>query len=237
MSVTSRMSLAGRAKGPPSITYRLEAAWALALAATLVVWSSTGESTTAPEVATTGSVIGPRVAPLGGKPRHRDEADQNTTMIRSAVGGDLCISVRLMGQWTVERDGQRLHAIHVEDGADIQMIVLTDTDLAPSPETLTQRAASSLQDEYERLLGKPAQVVTLERVPTSPATRWTATWVDSNFPNEDRDLSLEVFIFEPLPNRVVEMTVSGGSERRDTIVQGALETLTIELAQAHRTCP
>jgi hypothetical protein len=232
MPVTSRLSLAGRAECPPSTSCRLKPATVLAFAATLVVWSSAVESTTAPDVATTGSVIGPRAAPLGGKFQRRDETDQNTTLIRSAVGGDLCISVRLMGQWTVEHDGEWLRAIDVEDEAELQIIVLNDADLAPGPETLTERASASLQDEYERLLGKPAQVVTLERVPASSATRWTATWVDSNFASEDRELSLEAFIFEPVANRVVEMTVSGGSERRGTIVQRALETFTIEPAQA-----
>jgi hypothetical protein len=237
MSVTSLMSREGRAKGPPSMTRRLHSSSAVAFAATLLVWSQGAESTTAPDIETTGSVIGPRVTPLGGKSQHRDESNENTTMIRSALGGDLCISVRLTGRWTVERDGQRLYAIAVEDQADIQIIVLSDADLAPGPETLTQRAASSLQNDYERLLGKPAQVVTLERVPASSATRWTATWLDSNFLSEGRDLSLEAFIFEPVPNRVVEMTVSGARERRSTILQRALETLTIEPAQAQRLCP
>jgi len=219
------------------MTRRLHPFSAFAFAATILVWSQGAESTTAPDVETTGSVIGPRVAPLGGEAQRRDEPDENTTIIRSALGGELCISVRLTGQWTVVRDGKRLYAIAVEDQADIQIMVLSDADLALGPETLTQRAASSLQDEYERLLGKPAQVVTLEHLPASSATRWTATWVDSNFLSEDRDLSLEAFIFEPVPNRIVEMTVSGASERRSTIVQRALETLTIEPATAQRMCP
>jgi len=205
--------------------------------ATLVVWSSAVESTTAPDVTTTGSVIGPRVAPVAPKPALEDGTDQGATLIRLGDGEDLCISVRLAGQWKVERDGQRLHATDVEDGAEIQLIVVNDADLAPGPETLTERAALGVQHEYERLLGKPAHVATLERVPASSATRWTATWVDRNFLSEDRAVSFEAFIFEPVPNRVVEMTVSGGSERRGTIVQRALETLTIELAQAHRMCP
>src|SRR5215212_9018296 len=107
MSVASLLSLAGRAKGPLSITRRLKLASALAFAATLVVWSSAVESTTAPDVATTGSVIGPRVAPLEGKSQRQDETEQNTTLISLAVEGDLCISVRLIGQWTVERGVQR----------------------------------------------------------------------------------------------------------------------------------
>jgi hypothetical protein len=57
--------------------------------------------------------------------------------------------------------------------------------------------------------------------------RWTATWNDANFAQDERALSLEKFIVEPVPNRIVEISVSRAEDdRRGEVVGLALETLT-----------
>jgi hypothetical protein len=204
----------------------LKRAPALVTAASLALWFSPVAATNTPDVDTTGSLIGPRAAPAGPVGR--------TTMIRSAIGPDLCVSLELPGLWNVERpEPHRINAIDAEKGTEIEVLAHTDEDFAPGPGTLIERAASNLQLEYERLLGKPAQVTTLEPIPGSGAIRWTATWIDGNFAQDDRVLSLEEFILEPVPHRIVEIKVSQAGDRGE-FTRPPLETLTVRSADA---CP
>lgn len=204
----------------------LKRASALATAAGLALWSSPVAAASTPDVATTGSLISPRTAPAGPAGR--------TTMIRSAIGPDLCLSLELPGLWKFERvEPHRINAIDAEKGSAIEILAYTDEDFAPGPGTLIERAASNLQQEYERLLGKPVQVTTLEPVPGYGAMRWTATWIDGNFAQDDRALSLEEFILEPVPDRIVEIKVSQAGDRGD-VTTPAFETLTVQPAAA---CP
>ena len=223
-----------KAKGSGAMTRSVQPASAIATAASLLLWSSPAATTT-PDVLTTGSLIGARPAPVGRKSPDQDGASERVTMIRSALGPDLCVSLQLPGLWKVERpDPHRINAVEAERGAEIGIVAYTDADFAPGPEALMVRAASSLQREYEQLLGKPAQVTTVEPGPISSAVRWTATWVDGNFAQDDRAFSLEEFIIEPVPNRIVEITVSQGRGERGQVVGPALETLTVQSAPA---CP
>jgi hypothetical protein len=204
----------------------LKWASALAMAASLALWSSPLAATNTPDVATTGSLIGPRAAPAGPAGR--------TTTIRSAIGPDLCVSLDLPGLWKVERpEPHRINAIDADKGTLIEILAYTERDFAPGPGTLIQRAAANLQQEYERLLGKPVQATTLEPVPGHAAMRWTATWIDGNFAQDDRALSLEEFILEPVPDRIVELKVSQAGDRGD-VTRPALETLTVQSTEA---CP
>ncbi len=203
----------------------LKRASALATAASLALWSSPVAATNTPDVATTGSLISPRSAPAGPAGR---------TTIRSAISPDLCVSLELPGLWKVEHpEPHRINAVEAEKGTAIEILAYTDEDFAPGPGTLIQRAASNLQQEYERLLGKPVQVTTLEPVPGYGAMRWTATWIDGNFAQDDRALSLEEFILEPVPDRIVEIKVSQAGDRGD-VTTPAFETLTVQSAAA---CP
>ena len=203
----------------------LKRASALATAASLALWSSPAAATNTPDVAATGSLISPRSAPAGPTGR---------TTIRSAISPDLCVSLELPGLWKVERpEPHRINAVEAEKGTAIEILAYTDEDFAPGPGTLIQRAASNLQQEYERLLGKPVQVTTLEPVPGYGAMRWTATWIDGNFAQDDRALSLEEFILEPVPDRIVEIKVSQAGDRGD-VTTPAFETLTVQSAAA---CP
>jgi hypothetical protein len=156
-------------------------------------------------------------------------------MIRSVIGADLCVSLRLPGRWKVEHpEPHRINAIDAEKGAQIEIIAYADADFEPGPETLIRRAALNLQQEYERLLGRPAQMTTLEPVPSSPAMRWTATWIDGNFAPDDHALSFETFILEPILNRIVQISISEAGEARGEVTGLALETVTFQSASA---CP
>jgi hypothetical protein len=213
----------------------LQPASAIATAAILVLGSSPVAATTPLDVLTTGSLIGARPAPAGRGSPDQDGTSRSVTLVRSALGPDLCVTLRLPGAWKVEQpEPGRINAIEPEQGAEIGIVAHTDADFAPGPGMLIERAASKLQREYERLLGKPAQVTTLEPSSLSPARRWTATWIDGNFAPDDRVFSLEQFLIEPAANRIVAITVSPGRGGRGEVVGMALETLTIQSASA---CP
>jgi hypothetical protein len=210
-------------------------ALALATAASSVLWSSPVAAANTPDIATTGSVITPRLPWAGRVAPNQDSTAGRATMIRSAIGPDLCISLRLPGVWKVERpQPHRINAVDAQKGGTIEITAYTDADLPPGPETLIQRAASNLQHEYEQLLGKPAQVTTLDPVPVSSAIRWTATWIDGNLALDDRALSLEEFILEPVPNRILEIASSHAKDQGGDVIGRALETLTVERTEA---CP
>jgi hypothetical protein len=157
------------------------------------------------------------------------EAAGRATLIHLVIDSDQCVSVRLPGPWNVEHPGTHdVNAINVETGAEIEFVAYDGSEFDPGPETLIERAASNLQHEYEQILGKPAQVTTLEPVPVSSAMRWTATWIDGNLAQDDRTLSLETFIIEPIPNRVVEINMTQAGEWRAQVVAVALETMTVQ---------
>jgi len=208
---------------------------AIAIATISVLWSAPEAAATTPDVLTTGSVIGAQPAEAGRKSPNQEGTSRPVTAVHLTLGSDRCVSLRLPGSWTVEHsEPNRINAVDAENGAAVEIIAHTDADFAPGPGTLIQRAASDLQRQFEGLLGKPAQVTTLERGPIPSAMRWTATWNDTNFAQDERALSLERFIVEPVPNRIVEISVSQAGDRRGEVVGLALETLT---AQSALACP
>ena len=58
----------------------------------------------------------------------------------------------------------------------------------------------------------------------------TATWIDGNFAQDDRALSLEEFILEPVPHRIVEIKVSQAGDRGE-FTRPPLETLTVRVGR------
>jgi hypothetical protein len=208
---------------------------AIILAAMSVLRSAPEAAATTPDVLTTGSVVGTRPAEAGRKSPNQDGASGSVTTVHLTLGSDRCVSLRLPGTWSVEHsEPDRINAVDAKNGAAVEITAHTDADFAPGPGTLIQRAAWDLQRQFEGLIGKPAQVTTLERGPIPSAMRWTATWNDANFAQDERALSLERFIVEPVPNGIVEISVSQAGDRQGEVVGLALETLTAQSAPA---CP
>jgi hypothetical protein len=213
----------------------VQPASAIAIAAILIFWSAPEAAATTPDALTTGSLIGARPAEAGPKSPNQEGTLGPVTMFHLTLGPDLCVPLRLLGLWKVEHsEPYRINAVDAENGAAIEIVTYTGNEVEPGPGTLIERAASDLQRKFERLLGKPAQVTTLERGPISSALHWTATWIDANFAQDEHELSLEKFIIEPVPNRIVVISGSQALDRRSEVVGRALETLTAQSAPA---CP
>jgi hypothetical protein len=71
---------------------------------------------------------------------------------------------------------------------------------------LAHRDAAFLQRDYEGLLGRPAQSVSLTS-PVPGATRWSATWVDASLPSSSRAMTVDALIV-PLSNEwVLELSL------------------------------
>jgi len=71
--------------------------------------------------------------------------------------------------------------------------------------------AAALQQDYEGLLGRPAQSISLST--DAGATRWSATWVDANLPMASHAMTVEALIV-PLSNAwVLELSLSGVETR------------------------
>jgi hypothetical protein len=102
----------------------------------------------------------------------------------------------------------------------------------PQPD-LASRDAAFLQRDYEELLGRPAQSVSLSS--DAGATRWSATWIDANLPTASHAMTIEALIV-PLSNEwVLELSLSGAETQGayNAIAQRLLANLKV---QGRSTC-
>ncbi|MPR07156.1 hypothetical protein [Microvirga tunisiensis] len=72
---------------------------------------------------------------------------------------------------------------------------------------LATRDAAVLQQDYEQLLGRPAQSVSLSS--DAGATRWSATWIDASLPSASHAMTVETLIVPLSSEWVLELSLSG----------------------------
>ena len=76
----------------------------------------------------------------------------------------------------------------------------------PQPD-LASRDAAFLQKDYEELLGRPAQSVSLSS--TGRRARWSATWIDANLPSASQSMTVETLIVPLSGEWVLELSLTG----------------------------
>ncbi|MBL0405139.1 hypothetical protein JKG68_14295 [Microvirga aerilata] len=136
------------------------------------------------------------------------------TQVAGKVASDLCFHLSLPDEWRRSEEGLKAVVSHVELGVSLRSArELRDM---PQPD-LASRDAAFLQRDYEELLGRPAQSVSVSS--NAGAMRWSATWVDVNLPTASHAMTVETLIV-PLSNEwVLELSLSGAE------TQGAYNTL------------
>jgi hypothetical protein len=126
------------------------------------------------------------------------------TRVSGKVAPDLCFSFTLPDEWRLTEAG--LKAIVTD--ADLTVGLRSAQELRDMPQSdLATRDAAVLQQDYEQLLGRPAQSVSLSS--DAGATRWSATWIDASLPSASHAMTVETLIVPLSSEWVLELSLSG----------------------------
>ncbi|MBJ6126420.1 hypothetical protein [Microvirga splendida] len=169
---------------------------------------------------------GPLDQPLMSKPvQVRFDGMTRQTSVTGEVPSGLCFSFSLPEEWRLTAQGVKSALSDVEIGVSLRSAAeLRDM---PQPD-LASRDAAFLQRDYEELLGRPAQSVSLSS--QGGAKRWSATWIDANLPTASRAMTVETLIV-PLSNEwVLELSLSGidTKDAYDSLAQRLLARLKVQ---------
>jgi len=138
----------------------------------------------------------------------RFNAAAQQTLVTGRAAPDLCFSLSLPEEWRRTEEG--LKAVRSDASLALGLRSAKELSALPQPD-LAGRDAAALQQDYEDLLGRPAQSISLST--DAGATRWSATWVDANLPMASHAMTVETLIV-PLSNAwVLELSLSGVETR------------------------
>jgi hypothetical protein len=144
----------------------------------------------------------------------RFDPARRETHIDGMLAEDLCIALQLPQEWRLSRDD---HAVRLEatpSGTALEIDIRSEAELRDFPQAgMAGRDAAALQRDYETMIGKPAQAVLHEPTGFLGVSRWSATWIDENFANATRSLSVETFIVESAGRWTLELTLTNAGTR------------------------
>ena len=155
----------------------------------------------------------------------RFNAAAQQTLVTGKAAPDLCFSLSLPEEWRRTEGG--LKAVRSDASLALGLRSAEELSALPQPD-LASRDAAALQQDYEDLLGRPAQSVSHST--DAGATRWSATWVDANLPMASHAMTVETLIV-PLSNAwVLELSLSGVETREayDALAARVLARLRVQ---------
>ena len=155
----------------------------------------------------------------------RFDAAAQQTLVTGKAAPDLCFSLSLPEEWRRTEEG--LKAVRSDASLALGLRSAEELSALPQPD-LASRDAAALQQDYEDLLGRPAQSVSQST--DAGATRWSATWVDANLPMASHAMTVETLIV-PLSNAwVLELSLSGVETREayDALAARVLARLRVQ---------
>jgi hypothetical protein len=144
------------------------------------------------------------------------------TVVTGTIPSDGCFSFSLPNEWHMSAEGL------TSSLSDMQVAVglRSSQELRGMPQPdLVSRDAAFLQRDYEEMLGRPAQSVSLTS--TAGATRWSATWIDANLPTASKAMTVETLIVPLSAQWVLELSLTGIESREayDALAQQLLARL------------
>jgi len=154
------------------------------------------------------------------------------TVVTGRAASGLCFSLSLPDEWRTTAEGVKA----ASSGVDLAVSLRSAEDLRDMPQAdLASRDAAVLQQDYEELLGRPAQSVSLTS--GSGATRWSATWVDASLPTASHTMTVETLIVPLSSEWVLELSPSGVETREayNALVQHMLARLKVQSRAACRS--
>jgi hypothetical protein len=152
------------------------------------------------------------------------------TRVAGHVKSGLCFSFGLSQEWRLETDDAQARLIAAHSNAELEVSLRSAHELREMPQPdLASRDAALLQRDYEGLLGRPAQSVSLASS-ISGATRWSATWVDANLPAASHAMTVETFILPISREWVLELSLTNieTEETYNALVQELLAGFKIQ---------
>jgi hypothetical protein len=169
---------------------------------------------------------GPLDRPMSGEPvQVRFDSMIRQTSVTGAVPSGLCFSFSLPEEWRPTAQG--LQSAHSDVEIGIGLRSAGELRDMPQPD-LASRDAAFLQKDYEELLGRPAQSVSLSS--HGKAARWSATWIDANLPSAPQSMTVETLIVPLSSEWVLELSVDGAETQaaHDALAQRLLARLQVE---------
>jgi hypothetical protein len=158
------------------------------------------------------------------------------TIVASRVTPRLCFALSLPEEWRQNTGSGETSVTAVSSTAELDVNLRSARELQDQPQPdLAHRDATFLQQDYEALLGRPAQSVSLTS-PAPGATRWSATWIDRNLPSDSHVVTIEALIV-PLSNEwVLELSLSGidTPQAHEALVARVLSGLKVNAGAACR---
>jgi hypothetical protein len=130
------------------------------------------------------------------------------TVVTGTTPSDGCFSFALPNEWHMSAEG--LTSAHSDVQVAVGLRSAQELRSMPQPD-LVSRDAAFLQRDYEEMLGRPAQSVSLTS--TAGATRWSATWIDANLPTASKAMTVETLIVPLSPQWVLELSLTGVESR------------------------
>ncbi|MBQ0822200.1 hypothetical protein KBI52_18575 [Microvirga sp. HBU67558] len=157
-----------------------------------------------------------------------DPAARQTT-VSGRAASDLCFFLSLPDEW--RRTETVIKAVSSDEELSVGLRSAQDLRDMPQPD-LASRDAAALQQDYEELLGRPAQSVSLSS--DAGATRWSATWIDPNLPTASHALTVETLIVPLAGKWVLELSLSGIETRSayNALAQHLLARLKVQSGPA-----
>lgn len=124
-----------------------------------------------------------------------DPRSGQTNIVGRASSGQ-CFFLSLPQEWHAVAGGMETRLKSTASAAELTVNLRSSQELRGLPQSdLASRDAALLQQDFENLLGRPAQSVSLASL-TAQTTRWSATWIDASLPSGP--MTVETFIV-PMP--------------------------------------
>lgn len=166
--------------------------------------------------------------------RVRFDARTEQTRVVGPVDPRACFALSLPKEWHSQTGGldTRLKAASSDAELEVSLRPAHELRGLPQPD-LASRDAALLQQDYENLLGRPAQSVSLASL-SSGASRWSATWVDDHLPSGAHGMTVETFIIPLSPDWVLELSLSNIDEkdRHEALAKAMLTSLRVQRGPA-----
>ena len=179
----------------------------------------------APTAQANNGALGPDAGGEGVRVRFDESSGQ--TRIAGRASNDVCFAFSLPQEWRQAAEGIKPRLQAVSSGAEIEIVLRSAQELRHLPQQdLASRDAALLQQDYEGLLGRPAQAVSLTSS-GSGATLWSATWVDPHLPAA---MTVETLIVPLSATWVLELSLSniGAPDDHDALLRKLLSGLRVQ---------
>ncbi len=168
--------------------------------------------------------------PLQESVQVRFDARVGQTRVVGPAAPKACFALSLPQELRSQTGGLDTRLKAAFSDAELEVSLRSAYELRGLPQSdLASRDAALLQQDYENLLGRPAQSVSLVSLSTG-ATRWSATWVDQHLPSGPQGMTIETLIVPLSSDWVLELSLTNVAEkaRYEALMKAMLTSLKVQ---------